>query len=95
MDRLVRERTLPSGERLRVGFEWYRGRMYLHARRYYRAAGEWKPGKGLALDPVFLPWLREALTAAEAVALAEGLVVEESYEAVGLPLPPELGGEDA
>jgi len=95
VDRLVGERELPSGERLRVALESYRGRVYLHARRYYRDGDEWKPGKGLGLDPALLPWLRKAIADAEAVALAEGLVDEESYEAAGLPLPPQLGGADA
>jgi hypothetical protein len=90
---LIDSRSMPRGEELRVELVEYRGKVYLNARKWWRAAdGELRPGKGLSLPANLLPWLRRAVEQAEAAALADGLLDEEAFEAAGLPLPVALGG---
>jgi hypothetical protein len=84
-------RQLLSGEELRVEVSPYRAQHYISLRRWYLADdGEYRPGKGLSVHVVHVPFLRAALERAEAEMLAAGLLDEVAYESVGLPLPAEL-----
>jgi len=94
--KLIDARPLYGGrEELRVYLEAFRGLTRLHIRRWYRDGDEWKPGKGATITPDLIPWLRLRLAEAEAAALEQGLVDEEAYETLGLPLPPALTGDAA
>jgi len=94
VQKLIDARPLFGGrEELRVCLEAYRGVTRLHLRRWYRDGDVWKPGKGLAVTPDAIPWLRAKLAEAEAAALEAGLIPEEAYELLGEPLPAELVGE--
>ena len=93
MDRIIATWPLRHGEEVRVTLSSFRGRTYLHARRYWQdEAGDWQPGKGLALPAEDLPRLRRAVLEAERVALEAGLIPEESYELIGEAIPPALKG---
>ena len=89
-DQVIAQKPLRGGEEVRVLLQDYHGRSYLHVRRFYPAGEQLLPGKGAALDVHLLPWLRTAIVAAEAAALAAGLLDEEAYESADLPLPAEL-----
>jgi hypothetical protein len=81
-------KALPRGEELRTYFDAYRGFPYLHLRKFYQAAsGEWRPAKRLTIRPTEIPFLRQALEAAERFALENEMLDEESYESAGLELP--------
>ena len=90
---IIDRRPLRPSEEIRIALEEYRGHPYCSARKWWRGPeGTFLPGKGLTIRAELLPWLRQALERAEAEALRLGLLDEESYEAVGLPVPPELLG---
>lgn len=57
-----------SREVVRVSLTEYKGQELLDVRAYYQSAGEWKPGKGLALRRSLVTPLRKALQAAEKAA---------------------------
>jgi hypothetical protein len=81
-------------EEIRVAFSTFKGHLYLDARKWWKdGSGEFKPGKGLSVRISDLPWLRAALEKAEAKALADGALDEESYESIGLALPATLTGD--
>lgn len=86
--------TVRHGEEMRVLLQGYRGKTYLHVRRFYQDEhGAWQPGKGATLAPEDLPRLRRAVLAAERAALEAGLIPEEAYELLDEPLPAVLLGE--
>lgn len=63
---LIAEFEKNARERVRVALTEYGGHQLVDVRAFYQdAAGEWKPGKGLALRRELLPELRRAIAAAE------------------------------
>lgn len=54
-----------SREVVRVSLTQYNGIDLLDVRAFYQSAGEWKPGKGLAVRRDLVTPLRKALQAAE------------------------------
>ena len=62
---LIAEFEKNSREVVRVRLTEYRGMKLLDIRTFYEDAGQWKPGKGIALRQGLLPQLVEALEAAK------------------------------
>ncbi len=69
---VVAEFDKNSREKVRVSLTEYNGVALLDVRAFYQAAGEMKPGKGLAIRRELITPLRKALQAAEKAVKGEG-----------------------
>ena len=48
-EQVLQQAELDNGEQVRLVKGEFKGKFYLHIRKYYNDEGQWKPGKGFSM----------------------------------------------